>query len=308
MADDKSKVPVAVLEYEPTAFEQNLIKHKSKLILVGVLAVGGTLGYWGWRIFKDSAHTKAAVEFTRANTVEELKKVAADHKSQSAGGNALLLAAERLSTDKPAEAITLLRDFLSQNAEHPLRDLAAWRLAEYTASAGDAAAAEKEYEAVAQAGTPFSGLALLRLADAKWGAGDTEKAKEIYDKILTSPAMTGNPARMAAKDRVERALKAKPPVLVDFVEPELLPPAKIDAPPPPASSTPENPDPQTPQSTPVPVPESAPSSTAPPAEATPESPSSSDTKDSVAKEQKVPQDNADKKAKSDGKVPEKPQQ
>ena len=236
MAEEPNKVPVAVLEYEPTAFEQNLLKHKSKLILVGVLAVVGTLGYWGWRILRDTKHNTAAVAFTRASTVEELKKVAGEYSGQSAAGNALLLAAQNLSAEKPAEALALLREFLSQNAEHPLRDLAAWRVAEYTAATGDAAAAEKEYQAVAQAATPFSGLALLRLGDVKWGAGEIEPAKEFYDKILTNPAMSGNPARTAAQDRVDRALKVKPPVPVEYVPPP--PPA----PPPPPPGAPE-PDP-----------------------------------------------------------------
>ena len=236
MADEPNKVPVAVLEYEPTAFEQNLLKHKSKLILVGVLAVVGTLGYWGWRILRDTKHNTAAIAFTRASTVEELKKVASEYSGQSAAGNALLLAAQNLSAEKPAEALALLREFLSQNAEHPLRDLAAWRVAEYTAATGDAAAAEREYQAVAQAATPFSGLALLRLGDVKWGAGEIEPAKEFYDKILTNPAMSGNPARTAAQDRVDRALKVKPPVPVEYVPPP--PPA----PPPPPPGAPE-PDP-----------------------------------------------------------------
>jgi predicted negative regulator of RcsB-dependent stress response len=311
MAEDKNQVPVAVLEYEPTAFEQQLLKHKSKLILVAVLAVGGTLGYWGWRIFKDSAHNKAGVAFTRANTVEELKKVASEHSGQTAAGSALLLASERLGTDKPAEAVALLRDFLSQHAEHPLRDLAAWRIAEYTAATGDAAAAEKEYEAVAAAGTPFSGFALLRLGDIRWGTGDTEKAKEIYDRILTNPAMSGNPARIAARDRVERALKAKPPALVEYVEPELLPSPKLDVPPPPVPvpvpppSPPDNP-PDSPANTPDPARPNGESPSADPAAPAPAP--VADPKESVAKDEKESSNKAVKKTDKDGKDPtNKPQ-
>jgi len=245
MAEDQSKVPVAVLEYEPTAFEQNLLKHKSKLILVGVIAVAGTLGYWGWRLYGEAKHKSASVAFTRASTVEDLKKVASAHSGQTAAGSALIFAAQNLSTDKPAEAIGLLRDFLAQNAEHPLRDLAAWRVGEYTAATGDAAAADKEFQSVADANTPYSGFALLRLGDAKWAAGENDKAKEIYDKILTNPAMTGNPARETAEERVNKQLKVKPPVLVDpppppdpFPDDDLLPPPKGVAPPPPTPGAP----------------------------------------------------------------------
>lgn len=266
---EKNEVPIATLEYEHTGFEQALLKHKSKLILVGVLAVGGTLGYWGWKIYKEAAHTSAAVAFTRANTVEELKKVASEHSGQAGAGNALILAAERLSTDKPAEAVATLRDFLSQNATHPLRDLASWRLAEYTAAAGDAAAAEKEYQSVAQAGTAFSGFAWLRLGDMKWAAGDTEKAGELYDKILTNPSMSGNPAWTVAKDRKDRALKIKAPTLVDYKEPappasepaafnpigdNLLPPPKLAGGAAPAPVPPIEIKPQIPEIIPAPAP------------------------------------------------------
>src|SRR5687767_8202435 len=96
MATDptSNKAPVAVLEYEPSAFEMTLLKHKSKLILVGVIAILGTVGYWGYRLYKEATHKSAAVEFTRAETVEDLKKVAAEHAAQTAGGDATILAAE----------------------------------------------------------------------------------------------------------------------------------------------------------------------------------------------------------------------
>ncbi len=310
MAEEKNQVPVAVLEYEPTAFEEQLLKHKSKLILVAVLAVGGTLGYWGWKLYKDSAHTKAAVAFTRANTVEELKAVAAGHSGQTAAGNALVLAADRLSADKPAEAIALLRDFLAQHPEHPLRDLAAWRIAEYTAATGDAAAAEKEYETVAGAGTPFSGFAMLRLGDAKWAAGDKEKAREIYEKILTNAAMSGNPARVAAKDRVDRALKAVAPALVDFVEPELLPPPKLDPPAPIAPTPPVPPDnaPVDPPDSPSTPGAASPESGTPDSGAAPVPQEKEDPKESVAKDQKDVSNDDGRQAEEDGKTPEnKPQ-
>jgi predicted negative regulator of RcsB-dependent stress response len=225
---EKTKVPVATLEYEPTSFEQALLKHKSKLILVGVLAVAGSVGYWGWRLVKESKHHSAAVDFTRAETVDALKKVAGEHASQTGGGNALVLAADKLFTDnKTGDAISVLKDFLSNNPEHPLQDLASWRLAEYLTASGDTAAAAKQYETVSQSNSPFSGLAMLRLGDIKWGEGDQEKAREYYDKILRNPAMTGNPARAEAQERIDKALKTKPPTLVEYVPP-LLPPPKLD--------------------------------------------------------------------------------
>jgi predicted negative regulator of RcsB-dependent stress response len=227
MAEDNSKVPVATLEYEPTSFEQALIKHKSKLILVGVLAVAGAVGYGTWRLVRESGHNAAALAFTRANSVDDLKKVASEYANQSAGGNALIFAADKLFADsKNADAIALLKDFLSKYPEHPLRDLASWRLAEYLAAGGNTEAAAAEYETIGQGNTPYSALALLRAGDIKWGAGEMEKARDHYDKILRNPAMAGSPARAKAQERMDKDLKTKPPVLVEYEAP-LLPPAKL---------------------------------------------------------------------------------
>lgn len=213
-----SKAPVAVLEYEPSAFEDMLLKHKSKLILVAVLAVAGTGGYWGYRLYKEASHKSAAVAFVRANTVEELRNVASKYEGQTAAGNALILAAENMSSDRPKEAVDMLRDFLARNPQHPLRDLAAYRIAEYLMLSGDTAGAANEYETVAKSGTAYSAFALLRLGDLSWGAGDTTKAQEYYNKILTDGAMSASPVRAVAQNRVEKGLKTKPPVLVEYKE------------------------------------------------------------------------------------------
>ncbi len=290
MADafSKTKAPVAVLEYEPSGFEQTLIKHKSKLILVGVLAVAGTVGYWGWRIMSESAQKSAAVAFTRAGTVNELKAAAEEHSGKPGAGSALILAAEKLSAERPGEAIGLLKDFLAKNEKHPLRDLASFRIAEYFVASHDTASAEKEYDAVAKAATPFSAFALLRLGDLKLAAGDTDKAREYYDLILKSSGMSGSPARTAAQSRMDRALKVKAPAIVEYkADPapaatpdagglnvqglgdfgatpggspsdSLLPPPKLPpAPPAPAPSIPSSPnttpDKSTPPATPAPA-------------------------------------------------------
>jgi hypothetical protein len=214
---DTPKVPVAVLEYEPSGFEQTLIKHKTKLILVGVLALAGTGGYWGYRLYKEASHRSASVDFVRANSVQDLKAVAEKHSGKPSGGDALVLAAEKLSAERPGEAVDLLKDFLSKYPEHPLRGLASFRMGEYYALSGDNTSAEKEYDAVARANNAFSPLAQLRLGDMKWAAGDTAKAQEYYDSIQKSASTAANAVRGIAKDRIENRLKAKPPVLVDYV-------------------------------------------------------------------------------------------
>ena len=298
MADQfsKTKAPVAVLEYEPSGFEQALIKHKSKLILVGVLAVAGTVGYWGWRLYGEASNKSAAVASTRATSVQELKEVAEKHAGKPGAGTALVDAAQKLSAERPGEAIGILKDFLAKYDNHPLRDLASFRIAEYYVASGDPVSAEKEYDAVAKAGSPFSAFALLRLGDIKWGAGDTEKAREYYDMILKNGAMSGSPARSQAQSRLDRDLKIKAPALVEYT-PEPAPATPGAATPglnvqglgdfgpgtspsdsllpPPAFPAPA-PQPVTPPAAPVPAPEAttppAESPGAPPVEAPKETP------------------------------------
>lgn len=209
---------MAVLEFEHSGFEQTLIKHKGKLILVGVLALLGTVGFWGYRLYKEASQKAAAVDFVRAQTVADLKKVAESHPHQPAGGNAMVLAAQFLSDERPGEAIDMLKSFLEKYPDHPLRDLASWRIAEYFVLFGDTASAEKQYDAVSKANSPYSPFALLRLGDMKWAEGNTDKAREYYDMILHSNAMAGSPVHAAAQQRVDKALKAKAPELVEYKE------------------------------------------------------------------------------------------
>ena len=222
-----SKPPVAVLEYEHSAFENLLIQHKPKIILVGLLAILGTTAYWGQRLWSEHKQKEAALSFVRADTVADLKKTAADHGSEAGAGSALVLAASLLSADRPGEAVDTLKEFISKFPNHSLRDLAAFRIGDYLLQSPDKAGAEKELEAVAATGTIYSPIALLRLGDLKWAAGDTEAAKKFYDKILTTPAFAGSPVRAEAQTRVDSKIKQKPPVLVDFV-PEAPPTPAAD--------------------------------------------------------------------------------
>ncbi len=227
MADEfsKTKAPVAVLEYEPSGFELVLLKHKSKLILVAVLGVAGSLGYWGYKLYQEATNKTAAVAFVRAVTPDALRKVAAEHAGKPAGGSALIHAAQLVSADKPAEAAALLKDYLDKYPEHPLRSAATFRRAEYLSVAGDKPAAEKEYETVAAGDSPEAGFALLRLGDVQWAAGDTEKAKGFYTRLTSTASFAGSPARQEAQQRLDTELKVKAPDLVEYVEEKETPPA-----------------------------------------------------------------------------------
>ena len=81
MASDpkQTPVPVAELEYEHSPLEDAVIRYRKQLILVGTLTLLGTVGYFGSKLWKDSQHKNAALAFTRAGTVGELRNVATTH-------------------------------------------------------------------------------------------------------------------------------------------------------------------------------------------------------------------------------------
>jgi predicted negative regulator of RcsB-dependent stress response len=234
MADPNTPAqpPVAVLEYEPSAFERALMMHKSKFILVGVLGVAATLAYFGIKAYRDHKHASAAVDFTRAQTAADLKDVATKHAGQVPGGNALITAAQLLQGDRPGEAVDTLKKFLSEYPEHPLRELADFRLGDYLLLSGDKAGAEKELDRVGKSSSVYAPMALMRMGDLRWEEGKTDEAKAFYDTILKTPAFAGSPMHALAQGRVDKDLKVKPPVMVEYVpEPTPAPPATPGAPP-----------------------------------------------------------------------------
>ena len=184
MASDPNStaVPVAELEYEHSPLEDAVIRYRKQLILVGVLAVLGSAGYFGSKLLKEAKHKNAALAFTRAQTVGDLRMVASTHAGQSAAGNALIKAAQLLAEEgKGKEAIEELNKFLASFPQHPLVDLAKFRLADVQMQEGATQDAVTRFREVANTpGSPYAGLALLRVADQAWQDGKTDDAKKLY--------------------------------------------------------------------------------------------------------------------------------
>lgn len=225
MAQDPSHsaVPVAELEYEHSPLEDAVIRYRKQLILVGVLAVVGSLGYFGNKLWKEGKHKEAALAFTRAQTVGELRGVAADHAGQTAAGNALLKAAQLLAEDgKAKEAIEELKKLLSTYPQHPLADLAKFRLADIQMQEGATQDAVSTFKEVSSSpNSPYAALSLLRIADQQWQDGKTADAEKLYQELLTKH---GGDRMFAIAEQRLKQVKMTPPALVDFV-PEPAAPA-----------------------------------------------------------------------------------
>ena len=218
MASDpkQTPVPVAELEYEHSPLEDAVIRYRRQLILVGTLTLLGTVGYFGSKLWKDSQHKNAALAFTRAGTVGELRNVATTHSGLPAAGNALLKAAQLLAQDgKGREAIDELNQFLKDYPQHPLADLAKFRLADVQLQEGATQDAMTRFLEVSNTpGSPYAALALLRVADQKWQDGQIDEARKLYQELLTKHG--GNRMFDLAEQRLKQ-IKITPPVLVDYV-------------------------------------------------------------------------------------------
>ena len=218
MASDpkQTPVPVAELEYEHSPLEDAVIRYRRQLILVGTLTLLGTVGYFGSKLWNDSQHKNAALAFTRAGTVGELRNVATTHSGLPAAGNALLKAAQLLAQDgKGREAIDELNQFLKDYPQHPLADLAKFRLADVQLQEGATQDAMTRFLEVSNTpGSPYAALALLRVADQKWQDGQIDEARKLYQELLTKHG--GNRMFDLAEQRLKQ-IKITPPVLVDYV-------------------------------------------------------------------------------------------
>ena len=219
MAQDSNPsapVPVAELEYEHSPLEDAVIRYRKQLILVGVLAVVGSLGYFGSKLWKESKHKDAAIAFTRAQTVGDLRSVASAHAGQTAAANALLQAALLLASDgKGKEAIEELNKLLSTYPQYPETDLVKFRLADIQLQEGATQEAITRFQELAgTAGSPYAALSLLRMADQKWLEGKTDEAGKLYQELLTKHG--GDRMFSIAEQRLKQ-LKIAPPTLVEFV-------------------------------------------------------------------------------------------
>lgn len=209
-------VPVAVLEHEHSPLEDAVIRYRKQLILVAVLAVVGTTGYFGSKLYKESKHRNAALAFTRAATVGELRAVASQHAGQTAAANALLKASLLLAQDgKGSEAAEALNKLIATYPQHPLADLAKFRLAEVQLQQGATQDAIAKFQEVARTATsPYAALALLRVADLNWQDNKIDEAQKLYQEILTKH---GGDRLFAIAEQRLKQIKIAPPSLVDFV-------------------------------------------------------------------------------------------
>lgn len=197
-----------------------MVTHSRKLLLVGGVALAGTLLYLGSRMLSDYKESKSRIAFFQASTVGELQKVAEEHEGQPAAGTAMVDAARKLEEEqRTAEAIDLLQKFIQKYGDsgHPLLDFARFRLGDMLAAAGRADEAKSSYTKIVEGNGAFAPRAEIRLADALVKIGDKDGAKSRYEKLQNLPNADAQ-IKAEAKERLEY-LKRTAPTVIPYVEP-----------------------------------------------------------------------------------------
>lgn len=255
--------PLGEISQAPAAFDQFMDRNQNKLIALAVVIAIAAAVVIVWRGFKQSHEHTAGAALTQADDQAALQKLIKEYPKTAAGGSARVLLAEKQWEEGQQDAsIATLKEFLSENPEHPALATAQASLGSKLASQGKAEEASKIFEQLAanEKARNLAPFALLSLGDLAKAAGDATKAEGFYQR-----AQNEFPDSTFANTATRRLtlLKAKPPVEIE------APPAPPEAP---APAAPENliPGlnlaPAAPEAAPAPTP-SAPATPAPAPEA-----------------------------------------
>ncbi len=239
-------VPVATFEHQNSAFDDFLDKHLKKLLVALGIGAVGAIGWITYQHRLESAWQVRAQDFTSAKTIEDFRKVEANHAGTEVAGNALMMIANLQKKDgKEADAIDTLRKLVANHPAHPLADQAMFRAGTMLvdkASGAEAAEAKKLQDEGVKfledlvskfPKSPLVPGALMRKTDLLLTGEspsdeDREKAEKAYAKINNDyPANSFFEEITRRKD----AAKLKRPALVEFVpEPEPPKPAPLPSP------------------------------------------------------------------------------
>jgi TolA-binding protein len=162
--------------------------HKTKVIALGLLLVIGLAGYSIFSMNQRSAREAAARDYAAAKSVEDFRKVIAQHAGSQVAGNAQLrLAALLRKEGKTQDAATELKNFIDKNPQHPLMAGAWLGLAEVAEEAGTLDGALTSYQKILTSfpGSYVTPLALLGQARVQKAKGQNDLAKRSYEEVMS---------------------------------------------------------------------------------------------------------------------------
>lgn len=170
--------------FEPALFWE---LHKKKILAYALLVAAAIVAYSNYQI---SANRKAALAeslLATATKADDYRKVIAQFPgSMPAANAALLLAADLRKTGKFEESVTLLRNFLETNPQHPLAGGAALSLGETLQAQGKTNEALAAFQTVTSkyANSYSAPLSMLYRASLLKSTGKNEEAVRVYETLL----------------------------------------------------------------------------------------------------------------------------
>jgi len=196
--------PIGEISQEPSAFEAFLDANQKRLVMAGILAIIGLIGYVIYDGLEEMGNKKAAAAVAEARTVPEYESANKDYEGKNAGGSALILKSQLQWRDlQQQEAIKTLEEFIAAYPEHPALGSAITSMGSYHQQLGNLEEAKKAFSDASSSGASTSSLALLSLGDIASQEGDTEKAKEFYKRIITDYGTSHPQVKTLAEQRLK---------------------------------------------------------------------------------------------------------
>ena len=197
-------------------------RHKAKVIGALVLALAAILGYSIFLFMRASALASANAQLSAAKTLDDLKKVVADHPTSVVAGDAYLVLAQKQAEAKEYEAAAASAQAVTEKyPDHPLVGAAWLALGANLEAAGKLDQADIAYKTVTdRPADEFAvPLALLARANLARLRGNTVEARRFLDDVLARYPGSG-PAMQAEQDkRFLRVVTTAPAVVPAVINP-----------------------------------------------------------------------------------------
>jgi TolA-binding protein len=183
-------MPTNTEEAVPAGFDPIVfwMENKSKIITYAALLLAGLAAFAAYQI--STQHNKTASEalFAQAVKPDEFRQVIQKYPRSIAAGNAQLMLAEALRSEKKFdEALATLRDFVNQFPDHPLAAGGALGIATTLESQGKI---DEAFDAYQQVSVKYSNsyaapVALMAQGNILAAKGKTEDAKRTYENVVS---------------------------------------------------------------------------------------------------------------------------
>lgn len=175
-------------EAVPTGFDPVVfwMENKSKIITYGVLLLVGLSAFGAYQITTQRNRAEAEALYAKAAKPEDYRVVIQRFPHSNAAGNAMLMLAASLRSEKKYdEALATLRDFSNQLPDHPLAATGALSAATTLEMQGKLDEALDAYQQVASkySGSYVAPAALMAQANIFTVKGKIEEAKRTYENI-----------------------------------------------------------------------------------------------------------------------------